>query len=80
MHVGCKIYEAAEFKGTVLLDGLRCNHPQQWCTTPWSGECYFAPHQLIAGRQWATPYYDWRQDMLAPREPAGEYISRACAA
>ena len=57
----------------------RCTHPARWWTVPWSGYTYLAPHPAIKGKQWAIGFDDWTPEMLQPREPEGDYISRSLA-
>eukprot|EP00435_Cladocopium_sp_Y103_P050142 s2443_g15.t1 len=59
---------------------VKCNHPCQTWVIPWSGEQVWAPHPPLRGRQWAIPLSEWNDTMLRQHEPAGDYITRSCAA
>ena len=59
---------------------LLCNHDVQRWVIPWSGELVIAPHPPLKGRQWAVLESEWTPEMLRDTEPAGDYITRSCAA
>jgi hypothetical protein len=77
--LGSTYRKAAGFLGNISVDEFRCDHARRWWCMPWSGEEYEASHPRLVGRQLAIPWESWNPSMMRPREPAGDYLSRAAA-
>ena len=80
-ELGSVARKATELWGTVSLEGLptSCSHPSKSWTVPWSGQSYWSPHPWLRGTQLAIPSEEWDAEMLRPRMPWGNYVTKVAA-